>query len=183
METAMKLRRQILVDGKSIRAFSRETGLSRNTLRKYLREDDAPHYHLTNPRPKRCLKDFEGVLKQWYEYDLKRPKRERRTAKRLYEQLILEGYKGSYSPVCRVIKCLKQHQDTTHEAFVSLHFEAGDTCPFDWRHEVVVLGGVEQTIKVAYFRLCHSRKPFIIAYHRETQEMLLDAFVQAFAFY
>ena len=54
---------------------------------------------------------------------------------------------------------------------------------FDWSMEIVMLGGIEQRIKVAHFRLSHSRKPFVIAYHRETQEMLLDAFVEALSFY
>ena len=48
---------------------------------------------------------------------------------------------------------------------------------------MVVLDGIERKINVAHFRLCHSRKPFIVGFPRETQEMLLDAFVQAFAFY
>lgn len=46
-----------------------------------------------------------------------------------------------------------------------------------------MLGGIEQKTKVAHFRLSHSRKAFIIAHPRETQEMLLDAFVQALEFY
>ena len=54
---------------------------------------------------------------------------------------------------------------------------------FDWSEEHVVLGGVEQKIKVAHFRLCHSRKSFIVAYPGEPQEMVLDAFVRALAFY
>ncbi len=53
---------------------------------------------------------------------------------------------------------------------------------FDWSEEVVVLGDLEQKIKVAHFRLAHSRKSFVMAYTRETQEMLLDEFNQAFAF-
>ena len=46
-----------------------------------------------------------------------------------------------------------------------------------------MLAGVERKIKVAHFRLCHSRKPFVIAYPSESQEMVLDAFVQALSFY
>jgi len=38
-------------------------------------------------------------------------------------------------------------------------------------------------VKVAHFRLCHSRMPFCVAYHRESLEMLLDAHVRAFAFF
>lgn len=38
-------------------------------------------------------------------------------------------------------------------------------------------------IKVAQFRLSHSRMPFCVAYMRETLEILLDAHVRAFDFY
>ncbi|MCV6601864.1 MAG: IS21 family transposase, partial [Cohaesibacter sp.] len=69
------------------------------------------------------------------------------------------------------------------EAFIPLHFPAGDALQFDWSEEWVVLGGVEQKIKLAHFRMCHSRKPFVIAYHGEAQEMVLDAFVQALSFF
>ena len=47
----------------------------------------------------------------------------------------------------------------------------------------MVLGGVSQTIKVAHFRLTYSRQMFVIAYPRETQEMVLDAHIRAFAFF
>jgi len=46
-----------------------------------------------------------------------------------------------------------------------------------------VLGGIECKIKVAHFRLCHSRKSFVVAYCSEVQEMVLDAFVRALTFY
>ena len=48
---------------------------------------------------------------------------------------------------------------------------------------MVEIGGVRQSIKVAHFRLAHSRKMFVVAYPRETQEMVLDAHVPAFGFY
>ena len=35
---------------------------------------------------------------------------------------------------------------------------------FDWSEEPIVLGGMDQRIKVAHFRLCHSRKSFVVAY-------------------
>lgn len=45
------------------------------------------------------------------------------------------------------------------------------------------MGGVEHKVHVAHFRLCHSRKPFVVAYMNEKQEMVLDAFVRALAFF
>ena len=48
------------------------------------------------------------------------------------------------------------------------------TLQFDWSARS---GGRGQKIKVAHFRLCHSRKSFIVAYPGEPQEMVLDACV------
>ncbi len=40
-----------------------------------------------------------------------------------------------------------------------------------------------QTVKVAHFRLSHSRQPFVAAYPRESAEMVFDAHNRAFSFY
>ncbi len=182
MESVSKIRRWILREGRSIRSVSRATGLSRNTIKKYLKDETPPSYWRQAPpvRHKLC-NGFDLRLRELFDQDMKRLRRERRTAQKLYEQLVLEGYTGSYSPVQRFVRDLRQAGSS--EAFIPLHFAAGDALQFDWSEERVVLGGVEQRIKVAHFRLCHSRKPFVVAYPGEAQEMVLDAFVQALSFY
>lgn len=183
MESAVKIRRLVLRDGHSIRSVSRSTGLSRNTIRKYLNDASPPCYHRSVLPVRHKLSGYQDRLRSLYEQDLSRPRRERRTAVKLYEQLVEEGYTGSYSPVCRFIKALKADGSQLSRAFIPLHFKAGDALQFDWSEEHVVVGGVEHKIKVAHFRLCHSRKPFVVAYLGEAQEMVLDAFVRALAFY
>ena len=69
------------------------------------------------------------------------------------------------------------------QAFVPLSFAAGEVYQLDWSHEIVVIGGVTTTVKVAYVRLCHSRILFVRTYPRETQEMLFDMHNRAFAFF
>ena len=184
MESAAKIRRLVLRDDRSIRSVSRETGLSRTTIRKYLQDDTPPNYKRQEapPRHKLC-NGYDIHLQLLYEQDLKRPRRERRTAVKLYEQLVLEGYTGSYSPVQRFIRDLKRDGSGIGEAFIPLQFQAGDAMQFDWSEEHVVLGGIAQKVRVAHFRLCHSRKPLVIAYPGESQEMVLDAFTHAFSFY
>lgn len=68
------------------------------------------------------------------------------------------------------------------DAYVPLSFPPGETCQFDWSHERVELGGVVQTVKLAHFRLAHSRQLFLAAYPRESQEMIFDAHNRAFHF-
>lgn len=173
------------MSGESISSIARGLKLSRPTVRKALKAETDPLYQRQHqPAPK--LGDFQTQLTDWMALDAKLPKRQRRTAQRLFECLQVEGYQGSYGPVQRFALNWKQQAGTrasTMQAFVPLAFPAGDTCQFDWSHEVVVLGGVMQTIKVAHFRLAYSRQMFIVAYPRETQEMVLDAHVRAFAFF
>lgn len=183
MESVLKVRRWVLRDGRSIRSVARDTGLSRNTIKKYLQDDAPPGYRRKMPPVRPKLSGYEARVQELYEQDLKRPRRERRTGQKLYEALVLEGYTGSYSTVQRFIRSLKQVSSGSGGAFIPLHFVAGDALQFDWSEEHVVLGGIDQKIKVAHFRLCHSRKPFVIAYPGESQEMVLDAFVRALAFY
>jgi len=180
METVMKIRRWVLIEGLSRREVSKRTGISRNTIQKYLSQDEGPGYRRVSERGRARLFAYEVMLRELYEADLLRPRRDRLTIKGLYDALVCEGYSGSYDTVCRYIRRMKPDRLS---GFIPLEFDAGDAMQFDWSQEVVVLGGVEQTVRVAHFRLCHSRKPYVIAYPRETQEMVLDAFVRALEFY
>lgn len=183
METIGKIRRRHKVKGESISSIARDLNLSRNTVKKYINtETDTGYKRSRQPAPK--LGAIQLTLETWLEQDTQRPKRERRTAKHLFEDLQREGYAGAYDSVRRFVKHWKaQRPGTSQDAFVPLVFLPGDTCQFDWSHEHVILGGVHQVIKLAHFRLAHSRQMFLAAYPRESQEMVFDAHNRAFAFF
>jgi transposase len=86
----------------------RETGLSRNTVSKWLRApvDEAPKYR-REARPNK-LSAFEETLKQALTADARRPKHERRTARALHAQIKTEGYTGGYSAVTDFIRAWRQ---------------------------------------------------------------------------
>ena len=86
------------------------------------------------------------------------------------------------SALCEGVEARTETPKVT-QAFVPLVFSPGDTGQFDWSHETVVIRGIEQVVKVAHFRLSYSRKMFVLAYPRETQEMVMDAHIQTFAFF
>ncbi len=183
METIGKIRRRHKVKGESISAIARDLNLSRNTVKKYLNAEADPAYQReSQPAPK--LGAFQAMLETWLEQDSQRPKGQRRTAQRLFEDLQREGYAGAYDSVQRLVKAWKaQRPGASTDAFVPLVYAAGDACQFDWSHEQVILGGVAQVVKLAHFRLAHSRQMFLAAYPRESQEMVFDAHNRAFAFF
>ncbi len=185
MDHIAEIRRRHFISGESISSIAKSLKLSRPTVRKALKVETEPAYQRqVQPTPK--LGDFKEQLTDWLELDSKLPKRRRRTAQRLFECLQVEGYQGSYGPVQRFVLGWKREsakQPVAKQAFVPLVFPAGETCQFDWSYEYVMLGGVLQTIKVAHFRLSYSRKMFLVAYPRETQEMVLDAHIRAFSYF
>jgi len=171
-------------DGKGIREIARDLGLSRNTVRSIIRSGitDQKYERTEQPRPK--LGSFLKLLAKWLKEDSEKPVRHRRRAQILFEQLQREGYDGGYDAVRRYVGIWQREIGTALvNAFIPLEFDPGDAFQFDWSYEDVELGGVPVKVKVAQFRLCHSRKPFCVAYTRESLEMVLDAHIRAFEFY
>ena len=184
MDIIYEIRRRHFVQKQTVSAIAREMSLSRPTVRKYLQVTEEPKYERDQPAPPR-LGNFKSQLKTWLDEESKLPRSRRRTAQRLFEGLQEIGYAGAYDSVQRYVKRWKSEHlgPKVTEAFVPLAFRAGDACQFDWSHEDVELGGGIQRIKVAHFRLAYSRQMFVVAYPRETQEMVLDAHVRAIEFF
>ncbi len=184
VETIARIRRAHFVQGKTIKAISRELGIARNTIRRILRsgETSVAYQRDVQPRPK---------LGQWTEELDRRliandrlPRRERLGLIRIFEDLRDAGYQGGYDAVRRYDQARRRKQGKgSSDAFVPLSFAPGEAYQFDWSYEIVVLRGVTTPIKVAQVRLCHSRMLFVRAYPRETQEMVFDAHDKAFAFF
>jgi transposase len=180
METIGKIRRRRLIDHDSISQIARDLGLARNTVKKALRSGgDVPEYQrVRQPRPQ--LGPYLPLLEQWLEAEEKLPAREQRTAQRLFEALQIEGYLGAVDSVRRHVKGFYARRRAV-EAFIPQVFAPGEAYQFDWSHEHVEIGGIDQVVKVAHLRLCYSRAFFLTAYPRESQEMVFDAHARAFA--
>lgn len=184
VETIAKVRRDHLVDGKGIKRIVRERGLSRNSVRKILRSGDTAFEYERQVQPLPILGGFKDRLDAMLLANEKCSRKERLTLTRIHDDLRREGYEGGYDSVRRYAKRWRQARRSGLEnAFVPLSFAPGEAYQFDWSHETVIMAGVTTAVKVAHFRLCHSRKSFFIAYPRETQEMVFDAHDKAFAFF
>jgi len=186
MDTIAEIRRLHFVENIKISELAKRFKLSRPTIRKHLKTIETPVYSSRKEQPHPKLGDYLNQLNDWLEKDAGLPRKQRRTAQRLFECLQIEGYCGGYTAVQRHVRDWKRTRTkspTIKQAFVPLAFPPGDTCQFDWSYETAVIGGVEQLVKVAHFRLSYSRQMFVIAYPRESQEMVLDAHNQAFAFF
>lgn len=184
VETIAKVRRLYFRKGLGIKEISRNLRLSRNTVRKIIRSGKTEHVYTRTTQPFPQLGEYIDRLNVHLADNFKRPRKQRITVRRIYDLLVAEGYSGGYDSVQRyAMKWYRGQDSKLSQVFVPLSFKPGEAYQFDWSHEDVVIGGVVQRVKVAHFRLCYSRKFFVVAYPRESMEMLIDAHNRAFRFF
>ena len=182
MEMLGKIRRMHLRDKLSLRETAKRSGLSRNTLRKWLRapeEVTAPTYSRAKSYGK--LVGFTDELELALKADSQRIKQDRRTGKALYLQIKASGYEGCYSRVTDFIREWRQSEGKKPHAFVPLTFELGEAFQFDWSEEGLVVGGIYRRMQVSHMKLCASRAFWLVAYPSQGHEMLFDAHAHSFA--
>jgi len=184
VETIRKIRLSVHRDGKSIRQTSKDLHLSRNTVRRAIRSGETLFQYERQKQPMPMLGSFIEMLNGCLEEDEKLPRKLRRTAQILFEEIQLNGYEGGYDSVRRYVQRWRNERKIlSGDVYIPLTFEHGEAFQFDWSHEWVEMGGAHLKVKVAHLRLCYSRYFLCIAYPRETQEMVFDAHIKAFEFF
>ena len=179
VDVYLRVRRAVMVEGMSVREASRVFGLHRDTVRKMLAYSTPPGYRRqTQPRrPK--LEPFTGVIDRILEEDHRVPRKQRHTAKRIYERLRDEyGFDGGYTIVKDYVR---EHRQRTREMFVPLSHPPGQA-QCDFGEALVVIGGVQRKAHCFVLDLPHSDGCFVKAYPAETTEAFLDGHVSAFSF-
>ena len=106
MEKWTEIRRRVLRDGESIRGIQRETGLHFNTVKKVLTHSSPPPFKLKE-RPKPKIGPFLDRIAEILSSDKDLPKKQRHTAKRIFEVIREEGYQGGYTQVKETVRELK----------------------------------------------------------------------------
>ena len=178
------IRRWAFRDQLSIREIARRTGLSRNTIRKYLRSDVVEPKFKSPDRPSK-LDAFTDKLSAWLNTEASRPRKQKRTLKQLHADLVALGFDGSYGRVAAFARewredRQREQQTVGRGAFVPLAFQPGEAFQFDWSEDWAIIGGERVKLQAAHIKLSHSRAFLVRAYPLQTHEMLFDAHYQAF---
>ena len=168
------IRRWHFRDGMAIREIERRTGLSHNTIRKYLRAGTVEPKFKVPARPSK-LDPFAEKLSGWLRIEAGKSRKQKRTAKQMHADLVALGYGGSYGRVAVFVRAWKadRQRDTQtsgHGTFVPLAFAPGEVFQFDWSEDWAVLGGERVKLQAAHTKLSHSRAFIVRAYPRCTRQ-------------
>ena len=174
VELYARVRRACMVEGMSTREAARVFGLHRDTVRKMLKYSVPPGYRRQSPPRRPKLDPYRGVIDRILEEDRSLPKKQRHTAKRIYDRLRAEhGFDGRYT----IVKdCVRERRRRTREMYVPLTDPPGDA-QCDFGQAKAVIGGVEQAVHYLVMYLPHSDACFVKAYPAETTEAFCDGHV------
>ncbi|MCG8605388.1 IS21 family transposase [bacterium] len=172
------------VYGKSIRQISREFGHSRKTVRKALREV-SPRYQRKGTPVSPVMDGHRETILSWLRSDLKVPRNQRHTARRIYIRLVEEyDFRGAESTVRRYVRHLKIDEGLyKREAFIPLEPEVGKEAEVDWGRAVVIMAGEKRTVELFCMRSKYSGRDFVRAYPHARQEAFFDGHIHAFDYF
>jgi len=180
VELYAQVRRHVMVDHHSQRATATAFGISRDMVAKMLKYASPPGYRRSKPSARPKLDPFIPWIDATMEADQQIHRKQRHTAKRLFERLRDEhGYQGRYTVVKDYVR---EKALRTREMFVPLVHEPGHA-QVDFGEARVVIAGVEQKGHFFSMILPHSDAPFVMIFPRENTESFCQGHVEAFAFF
>lgn len=182
MEQFEGIRRDRRDEQLSIRELARRHGVHRRTVRAAL-VDATPPARKVPERSAPVLGPHEQVVRRWLTEDLDAPRKQRHTARRVWQRLVEEqGADVAESTVRAWVAQLKVEVGLARkEVMVPQAHGPAEEAEVDFGEFRAVIGGVTMRLWMFVLRLSHSGKAVHIAYANQAQESFLDGHVRAFA--
>src|SRR5499433_1844684 len=180
VELYAQVRFAVQIEGVSRREAARRFGIDSRTVAKMLAFSVPPGYRRRRPPARPKLDPFTGIIDGILAADEGRPRKQRHTAKRIFERLRDEhGYSGGITIVRDYVRGRRLQQ---REMFVPLQHDPGHA-QVDFGEALAEIAGVERKIHFFAMDLPHSDTCFVRAYPEETGEAFCDGHNGAFAFF
>lgn len=175
------IRRDHFIHRKSIRQIARERHMARKTIRAALR-DAGPTLYKRKKTPQAPILDpVKSIIAEILQQDQANPRKQRHTAKRIYQRLRDEHqFQGAESTVRRYIARVRAKLPPV---FLPLEFDPGMDAQVDWGEVDVILDGTQLTVQMFCCKLRASGAFFVACFPIQKQEAFFEAHVRAFEFF
>ena len=180
-----------------IKKIAKETGKSKNTIKKYINEFKKqnecllqtekpyevieamqlpPKYNTSKRKPTIVTDKILDEIKKCIEENqlkIKTGKRKlRMTSKDIHEHLENEGFSLSYPTVCNYVRKLSF---VTKEAFIKQLYKYGEVCEFDWGDVELQIDGIRTLYKIAVFTSAKTNIRYAMLYRNENTQCFVDS--------
>jgi transposase len=147
-----KIRLEVLRGERSKREIPRREWIHWETLKRILEHPEPPGYKMKHSCPRPKIDPYLEHIARIIEEDKALPKKQRHSAKRIYERIKEMGYEGEYAQVkeaVREINRLKQ------EVYMALDHDPGEA-QVDFGYALAKVGGVLRKVVFFVMVLPHS---------------------------
>jgi transposase len=179
MEWWTKIRQKVLVEGVSKRQVLQETGIHWKTLEKILGHSSPPGYRLSEARGEPKIGPYRERIAHILDSDRTVHKKQRHTAKRIFERIREEGYTGGYTQVKEAVRDIRKRKQ---EVFVPLTHRPGEA-QMDFGFALAKINGVLKKIVFFVMSLPHSDAVYVQAFERICTEVMWEGHIRCFAFF
>ena len=182
MEQFERIRRDARDEELSVRALADRHKVHRRTVRAAL-GDAVPPVRKPPARVAPVLGPHVATVRRWLVEDLGAPRKQRHTARRIWQRLLEEeGAVVAESSVRNLVAQLKVEVGGGREqVMVPQTHPPGQEAEVDFGEFSAVIAGVVMKLFMFCLRLSHSGKAVHLAYANQSQESFLDGHVRAFA--
>lgn len=149
------------------------------TLEKMLTHSTPPGYRQKEFRALKKVGAYLERIGQMLKEDEEMPRKQRHTARKIYQRLKEEGYGGGYVSVWRAVCGMKSRGQ---EVFMPLVHRPGEA-QVDFGYALVKMKGVLRKVAFFVMALPHSDAFFVQAFERECTETFWEGHVRAFAYF
>ena len=188
-------------EGHSQRKVSRDLGLSRKTVNRYvvpyaatLKDQEekvpedlveeltkSPSYDISNRRSYKLSQSLKAEVKRLLEINRERRQSGRR--KQQYKKIDIwghlkkAGYSIGYSTICKVIT---EYENENREAFIRQRYSPGDICEFDWGEVKIDTGNGMEKYQIAVFTSGYSNYRYACLFKSQDTSSFQQAHVYFF---
>jgi transposase len=182
VELFEKIRRDRRVEGLSIRELADRHGTHRRTVRQALDDAVPPPRSAYPARSRPAIDPWAAVIDMWLRADLEAPRKQRHTARRIWQRLVVE-YGATCSEVTVSRHVARRRAELglrAGEVSVPQTHEAGAEAEVDFGEFYATIAGLVVKCWMFVMRLSHSGRAFHVAFATQAQEAFLEGHVLAF---
>ena len=184
VEVFEEIRRDARLDPSlSVRQLAKRHGVHRRAVRQALVSAVPPPRKVYPNRPRPAIDPWVEVIDSWLIGDQQVTKKQRHTARRVWQRLIAEhGASLSEVTVSRYVARRRVELGlVTKDVFVPQTHPPGAEAEVDFGEFDTTIAGVTVRVWMFVMRLSHSGRAFHVAYGTQAQEAFLQGHVEAFA--